>query len=244
MASFLNADKYDCEDPVKIRKAFASHLKSLRRVEQRLHLTQAQRDQVARAERRNERKRGVCIVYLMNWLQLTIFSQLFQRRLLAAKTHSGLRHHTDMIKYLGPDGMSTDESDHQNSPDGMPQYRIVKKPWRNPAVGAWLCVFDAIHRYHKFRPIRRNTRGADAHRRLLGNTVDNSRAAVDQLPLNAYNPTWIANLPEFEQEDLRPSPEYDFSHSTEIIQYVLVLATIPHNGTQYFCHRLSQQYSV
>ena len=39
-----------------------------------------------------------------------------------------------MLMYLGIDGVSSDESDHENA-TGMPQYLIVKKPWRNPLLG-------------------------------------------------------------------------------------------------------------
>lgn len=153
--------------------------------------------------------------------------QLFHRRLNASKAHPGLRHHTQMLKYLGVDGMSSDDSDHGVA-TGVPQYRIVKKSWRHPSLAPWLRVFDALHRHSRFRPVRRTTRGAQAHIRLLGNRVDSSRAAVPQLCQNAYNPTWLDGLNEFDREDLQMDANlYNFSHSPEIYQWVSFSC---HNG--------------
>lgn len=126
--------------------------------------------------------------------------------------------------YLGVDGMSSDESDHGDM-SGIPQFRIVKKPWRNPILSSWLHVFDAIHRYSRFRPVRRTTRGAQPHIRLLGNKIDDSRPAVIRLPINAYNPVWLEMLDAYDQELLNADEEesYDFSHLPEVLEYVLLL---------------------
>src|ERR1700722_10465356 len=99
-----------------------------------------------------------------------------------------------MLTYLGLDGMSSDESDHEN---GLPQYRILIKPWRHPALTPWLHVFDALHHQSRFRPVDRTTRGAQPHLRVVSSKQDGNHAAVSQLPVNAYNPTWLANLPEY-----------------------------------------------
>lgn len=218
--SFLDADKYECEDPVTVRRAFISHLKSLRRAEALATSGQEARERAAMQHRRAERKRNVCLSLYATvcCTDAHIIFQLFQRRLNASKAHPGLRHHTQMLKYLGVDGMSSDDSDHGVA-TGVPQYRIVRKPWRHPSLAPWLRVFDALHRHSRFRPVRRVTRGAQAHIRLLGNRVDASRAAVPQLCQNAYNPAWLESLNEFDREDLQiDAGLYDFTHSAEVIQ--------------------------
>lgn len=127
-----------------------------------------------------------------------------------------LRHHVAMLTYLGVDGMSSDESDHEN---GLSQYRILVKPWRNPALAPWLRIFDALHRRSRFRPVARATKGAQPHLRVVSSKQDTSRAAVPQLPRNAYSPTWHANLPAYDARKLQvKDADYDFSHSSAILE--------------------------
>jgi hypothetical protein len=130
--------------------------------------------------------------------------------------------------FLGVDGMSSDESDHENM-SGMPQFRIVKKPWRNPTLSPWLRVFDSIHRYSRFRPVRRTTRGAQPHIRLLGNKVDDSCPAVIRLPGNAYNSAWLEMLDTYDREILEADEDeiYDFSHLPEVLEYVNLIPLLP-----------------
>lgn len=120
-----------------------------------------------------------------------------------------------MLTYLGVDGMSSDESDHDS---GLPQYRILVKPWRNPVLAPWLRVFDALHRRSRFRPVDRATRGAQPHLRIVSSKQDGSRAAVTHLPKNAYNSIWLSNLPDYDLRRLHPQDEtYSFSHSPGIL---------------------------
>jgi hypothetical protein len=146
-----------------------------------------------------------------------------------------------MLMFLGVDGMSSDESDHEHT-CGMPQFRIVKKPWRNPALSPWLRVFDAMHRYSRFRPVRRTTRGAQPHIRLLSNKIDGSRLAVIRLPGNAYNSAWLETLDEYDREILDANHDeiYDFSHLPEVLEYVVLVSPLPELIVT--C-RLAQQHS-
>lgn len=112
--------------------------------------------------------------------------------------------------------MSSDESDHES---GLSQYRIRLPKWRNPQLAAWLRVFDAIHRKSCFRPDQtRAGRGARPRLRVVGQTWSTSESYVSQLPLNAYNPNWLARLNVIEKEDVdaQEDEHYDFSHNPDV----------------------------
>lgn len=133
---------------------------------------------------------------------------------MVAQTHPGLVRHVKMLTYLGVDGMSSDESDHEN---GLAQYRILVKPWRNISLGPWLRVFDALHRRSRFRPVDRATRGARPHMRMVSSKVDDAHPAVTKLPRNAYSEIWLSTLVEYDLERLDVNEtSYDFSHSASV----------------------------
>jgi hypothetical protein len=222
--SFLQADVYDCRDPAKIRLAFSRHLRHLRRTDILQKASQQEKERQATRARRDERKRKVHgLAALINIARHSSSSQLFERRLRAAERHPSTRRHVDMIKYLGVDGVSTDESDHENN-RGVPQYLIVQKPWRNPTLSSWYRALDSLHRHLRFRPVRKATRGAQPHIRLPSSRIDGTRGEVAQLPINAYNERWLDTLTEEQRRGLYISMEpYDFSHPQEIIQYACLL---------------------
>ena len=123
--------------------------------------------------------------------------------------------------------MSSDESDHES---GLSQYRILLPKWRNPQLAAWLRVFDAIHRTSRFRPDQtRAGRGARPRLRVVGQAWSTSTSYVSQLPLNAYNPIWLARLNVIEKEDVdaQEDEHYDFSHNPDVAAYVQSIRCIP-----------------
>ncbi|KAF9500278.1 hypothetical protein BDN71DRAFT_1355543, partial [Pleurotus eryngii] len=197
--TFLEADTFECVDKSRIRKAFLGHLKALR--QKYLHQQSNPREQANRQARanRDERKRN-----------------LFHRRLNVARKYPVLHSHQLMLERLGVQGMSSDESDHES---GLSQYRILLPKWRNPQLAAWLRVFDAIHRKSRFQSDQtRAGRGARPRLRVVGQTWSTSESYVSQLPLNAYNPNWLARLNIIEKEDVdaQGDEHYDFSHNPDV----------------------------
>lgn len=121
-----------------------------------------------------------------------------------------------MLTYLGIEGVSTDESDHENTTQ-HPRYRIVKKSWRNDDLIFWYRTFDALHQHSRFRPVNRATRGAQPHARIPSDRSNEFSAAVSQLPRNAYDPEWLQALhPQYVTHLHIDESFYDFSHTAEI----------------------------
>ncbi|OBZ66301.1 hypothetical protein A0H81_13818 [Grifola frondosa] len=198
--SFLDEDIYLCSDPDLITAAFRSHLKYLRKVfDKRENLSDLEIVFHKRVAKRTERKRN-----------------LFYRRFEVAANHSDLRRHLRILQDLGIDGMSSDESEHEN---GVTQYRVLVKPWRNPLLTPWLRIFDAAYRQDRLNGCNQSTRGAQPHLRLASQKVDYSRPAVSHLPANAYNLKWLKSLSQFDLESLSPKRlEYDFSHTPSMME--------------------------
>lgn len=116
-----------------------------------------------------------------------------------------------MIRLLGVDGMSSDESTVEND---ITRYEILIKKWRHPNLTSWLRTFDAV-----YRKLTRGVRGAAVHWRQVTNRSDNTRRAVPCLPRNAYSPEWLQTLHTMDEEDLAINEElYAFTHTAEVMQ--------------------------
>ena len=115
-----------------------------------------------------------------------------------------------MLHRLGPRGMSSDESDHQ--PDGGVRYRILRKHWRNPALTAWLRIFDYLYRSSHL------ALSDDIPSRFATGKVSFNGPPVRGLPRNAYNEAWLDTLSAGEVQRLgaRQEETYSFTHSPEL----------------------------
>lgn len=213
--SFLESGQYTCTDKRLIEEAFFSHLKYLRGLYKQRDVSEDRKRAFRRKANRAERKRQVSSVsaHLPN-SQLRLL-QLFYRRLKNAASYHDLNCHVNVLRLLGPEGMSSDESDHEN---GVVQYRVLIKSWRHPILTPFLRVFDASYRRDRFVPILQNTQGSHPHLRLSSNKVDDSRGAPTRLPINAYDTRWLANLTQFDRERLEEGDPYDFSHTPHILE--------------------------
>ncbi|RXW15759.1 hypothetical protein EST38_g10089 [Candolleomyces aberdarensis] len=163
--------------------------------------TKSEKDEHRKQHRRNERKR---------WL--------YYRRIQAAKRFRDTMRHLPMIAAYGWEGMSTDESDHENGTGG-PSYVIMPKKWRHPNADQCLRTLDGLHRDSRFRQDRRVTPGAHPHMRHLdGRSKPSVRTALRELPTGLYNPQWLGRLTDAAKEALgiTETIEYDFSHTPEI----------------------------
>ncbi|KAI0705489.1 hypothetical protein C8Q76DRAFT_771240 [Earliella scabrosa] len=190
-----------CDDPALVKKYFVRHLRYLITKFKEQHTNADVLAARMKLKRRRERR---------GYLQ-----QLFQRRLIAAHSEPGLHRHVHILQRLGPEGMSSDESAMEN---GVKQFRILKKEWRNERLTGWLRVFDAISRERRANPVTETTRGAEPRQRFQSGKVDSSTPPVGALPSNAYDPTWYANLTPYRRQRLQARKNaYDFTHTPDIM---------------------------
>lgn len=140
--------------------------------------------------------------------------QLFLKRHQTAHQFPLLQKHIPMLEELGPDGMSSDESDRGDKE--LTRYRIHSPAWRADAVGSWLRTFDTIS------TIFRRETGAGANPRIRNPTQRKSdrKEFVPGLPINVYDPSWLERDAR-RKYDLYPAQEtYDFTHAPRIIEWV------------------------
>ena len=85
--------------------------------------------------------------------------------------------------------MSSDETSVES---GMRIYRIKKKSWRAAELGPFLHAIDRVTEHTKNAT---TSRGTSKCHRLPGESEPSAKAAVATcLPVNCYDPTWLANL--------------------------------------------------
>jgi hypothetical protein len=122
--------------------------------------------------------------------------------------------------------MSSDESDYEevptNPPAAMraPRYYVLSPRWRANSLSDWLETFDVV--YNIMRRESPGRRGAYARRRLQNSTTvtySQSRSFVPQLPINAYDMTWLSGRRDVPFSIL-PTDRYNFAHSPEVIRCV------------------------
>ncbi|KAF6745572.1 hypothetical protein DFP72DRAFT_824266, partial [Ephemerocybe angulata] len=219
LASFLNRDDPGLEllKPTKadISRLFISNFRRTRSNARWVALHPDEREVEKRHRRRRERKRWPC---LCDACHLTA-SQLFYRRVTSASRFEETKRHLALLSAYGPDGMSTDASDHDNF-TGRPIFRILNPIWRHTDAAKCLRTLDALHRDSRFRPVRRNTQGAHPHDRILS-SIPSTSAPVRELPSALYNPAWLEIQTDAVKEylEVKDSGPYDFSHAAGIERY-------------------------
>lgn len=138
----------------------------------------------------------------------------------AALSREDTRHHASMLRQMGTAGVSSDESGTEN---GAPIFHVKVHRWRHPLLTVWMRAFDAIHLMSRFGPLAEDGRGAPPRERFDSNIVSTSTRRIPRgLPINAYNSHWLDRLPPYHREDLGAAAAYDFSHSPEVMQSVLL----------------------
>lgn len=122
-----------------------------------------------------------------------------------------LNKHLDLLECLGVDGMSSDESDGEETGPDTPGriFRVRKPVWRAQIVGRWLQAFDSVHL--KRRQVAQDKRGCYPRVRVRSSSAfSSSRSFVAGLPSNAYDQSWMVRQ---SQVDVRATEEHgDFSH--------------------------------
>lgn len=144
--------------------------------------------------------------------------QLFHRRRNVAKFFDPLKRHLDILEALGPNGMSSDESDVDCNTRQL-TYTIVKPDWRHPDLHNWLKVFDQLHHRNHINSWSLDKRGAFPHIRIGSQKVHRKVQVPAGLPINAYDPKWLDGREElYLKHVLCPKEErYIFSHSSDVI---------------------------
>lgn len=141
--------------------------------------------------------------------------QKYDRRLDIAETHPLLVHHVPILERLGPDGMSSDDSDHDTSRTHLLGARfITKQPiWRAETLFDFLHVFDSL--YSLKRRKERTTRGSLPYpRQVDANTFSSSTKFVTDLPKSAYRSSWL-EMQRSAPYVVRPTTEpYVFEHAS------------------------------
>ena len=118
--------------------------------------------------------------------------------------------------------MSSDESDIDQATN-QPKYTVVKPDWRHADLHNWLKVLDQLHHRAQINNWSRDKRGALAHIRVGSQRVHKKAHAPPHLPINAYDPLWLEGRETlYIKHVLYPEVQpYNFTHSSDVIAYVL-----------------------
>lgn len=129
---------------------------------------------------------------------------------------SALRTHIRILERLGVQGMSSDESDGE-APNEIqhvsePTFEILRPKWREPRLAGWLRCLDTLHMKSR-RPDGKPARGNHPHQRVEGDSVkySKSKGFVSGLPINAYEPRWLATRTDVDFDVYPDKETYDFS---------------------------------
>ena len=217
--------KMECSDTPEMRKkienAFTNRLRSLKSRRKKEGLPQVERANERSRHGWRQHKYQVNHFYpdAASFLHLKTFCmiKLFQRRREAAKLVKLLTEHLSILDALGNDGMSSDESfvdpdTHQTT------YMVTKPEWQHPDLHNWLGVFDQLHHRNHIESWSIDKRGAFPHIRSGSQKVHSKSHAPTGLPINAYDPRWIAGRERLYLDHvLCPQmEEYDFMHSSDV----------------------------
>lgn len=110
----------------------------------------------------------------------------------------------DIHEKLTPDGMSTDETDDEVGH----KVRRVRKYWLAEEISEIYQSIDS--HYTRFYRNGDPKPGNRPHIREYSYRRSSQRAAVPCLPVNCYDPLFLASLKEYQRRKLRTSPRVDF----------------------------------
>ncbi|KAH9856335.1 hypothetical protein C2E23DRAFT_722276, partial [Lenzites betulinus] len=201
---FIQVRLYTCTNRAKITKMFVTHYRTLQRQFKKYGMI------APSAPTATGSTAGVA-----GLAGAAEAMPLFQRRYRIALRYPHTRPHVRLLQQLGTEGMSSDEED-KDSP--YTRYRILRKPWRAPAVTTFLRVLDALHRRWRSRHGQGNQRGAPPRLRYMGTDVSNLSRPVRGLPINFYDANWLAARTDVQRADLQPvDTPHALHHSGEIL---------------------------
>jgi hypothetical protein len=140
------------------------------------------------------------------------------------------------MQALGPDGMSSDESDTEGAisssstsqprrgnnggPSALPAYRVLSPRWRSDELTNFLHLLDNLHiSLRRMDPTRQ--RGSWPRVRYYDPTnkkVSNSKRFVTHLPLNAYDSKFLETFGNV-RGILKPTEALSFVPSCNLWRY-------------------------
>ncbi|KAH6915891.1 hypothetical protein BKA70DRAFT_1216197 [Coprinopsis sp. MPI-PUGE-AT-0042] len=184
--------------PKDIRRLWLSNFRRLRQK----HFSLEDGQTYKRERRRRERRR---------WL--------YFRRLRAALNYEETARFARLVQLYGVDGMSTDESVHDEQDTGVPTYRVRAKKWRNRGATTIFRTLDAVHRNSRFQSHRVAGPGAQPHLRI-GGPNQSSRRPVPKLPATLYCEDWLQNQTKFNRRamEIQPPIDLDLSLDANIVE--------------------------
>ncbi|KZT33095.1 hypothetical protein SISSUDRAFT_1132752 [Sistotremastrum suecicum HHB10207 ss-3] len=136
----------------------------------------------------------------------------------------GLRQFLPLLKLLGKEGMSDDDSGpetihaprenhHPVDPHGQKVFRIMNIPWRNDeVVKPWLRVIDGVNVSRKFKQNGKSKSGSWLRVRVPSKLVSEREVAPIKRPKNFVSPAYLDTLTKHEIEDLFLKPFIDIPH--------------------------------
>ncbi|KAH7903959.1 hypothetical protein BJ138DRAFT_1019805, partial [Hygrophoropsis aurantiaca] len=166
--------QYSRED---VCRAWIIHFDTLRANYRKQEASKKELEVIANAQtekRRKERK--------VNVRSLPLYHRRYQT---ASRFPALCQSVLPLVKDLGVDGMSSDESSHEGK-QGEATFLITCKPWRARSVTAWLRTLDSLHLGVRYKGQWKASAGAWPRIRLTS-TVESESAAVPGLPMNFYS---------------------------------------------------------
>ncbi|KAI0054700.1 hypothetical protein BV25DRAFT_1816684 [Artomyces pyxidatus] len=201
----LQDEHYQFRDVALIEEKFLNHFKSLRKAYVTSIKSMQERRALQSAYNRYARKRTVCL-----------FLPSSARR-WGTRNPDGTNEDLTMLQRLGPNGMSSDETDYEQHG----QYRMLKKTWRSLKLTNWLHGWDQLHRSYRTGVVGPVTRGNQPRWRFISNKVDDTRAPVTRLPRDAYSADWVAHLDDFTKNSIQAEDkDFGFIHGEAVEAYV------------------------
>jgi hypothetical protein len=147
-------------------------------------------------------------------------------------------------------GMSSDESDSELVAFNpvllphRPKYQVTSPVWRNPQLHRWLRIFGLLH------IAGRRSKGAsvgswphNCHRQSKPKP-SLSVKFVSELPINAYNASWLAARNDIQWIIQPHETEYDFTHNDAIYACVLSDANVYLNLTFFLYMLATSLYKI
>jgi hypothetical protein len=143
---------------------------------------------------------------------------------------------------LGPDGMSSDETDNELGPNGLKTVTRVARVWLSGAVSS---MWDQIEHYHHDREGPKQGNRAFGRTFAPKNTSDSK--ALCGLPRNYYNSLWWTSLIPVDQHCLTPVDEVPLPDLTMYVafgsEFILAYShlTLPSSASRAVCQVLPLQ---
>lgn len=134
---------------------------------------------------------------------------------MACEMEHDMNRFIPVMRHLGPNGMSSDESCLDN---GVSVYKICKRRWRATAVTTWLRQMDGISRSLRVTSSGNPSPGRWPHPRVDGDKTS-ERRTVRYLPTVFYRREWLFALSNWQIKRLGAKDEdFDFTHTRDVTE--------------------------